>query len=135
MHEHLSSTVHCGDSGYASRNLTPRPLRGVVLSATGLSTTDKGALFEQATELGACTVAPFTARVTRLIADAHGGPKYMCAVGRGNPVVRPSWIMECYQLWMRGDAVDVAEMTRKHRLPTFEDVVLCPTGIDAARRA
>ncbi|KAF9496678.1 AAA-domain-containing protein [Pleurotus eryngii] len=127
--------VRCGDSEYASRNLTPRPLHGVVLCATGLGTADREALFEQATELGAYTVVPFTDRVTHLIADAHGGPKYMCAVGRGNPIVRPSWITECYQLWMRGDGVDVTEITRKHRLPTFSDVVLCPTGVDAVRRA
>ncbi|KAF4571187.1 hypothetical protein EYR36_008516 [Pleurotus pulmonarius] len=128
-------SVRYGDSEYPRRDST-LPLRGVVLCATGLSTADRESLFEQATELGANTVAPFTDRVTHLIAHAHGGPKYMCAVTRGNPIVRPSWITECYQLWLRGVHVDVAAMTRKHRLPVFSDVILCPTGIlDVSRRA
>ncbi|KAF4596652.1 hypothetical protein EYR38_008039 [Pleurotus pulmonarius] len=123
-------SVRYGDSEYPRRDST-LPLRGVVLCATGLSTADRESLFEQATELGANTVAPFTDRVTHLITHAHGGPKYMCAVTRGNPIVRPSWITECYQLWLRG-----VHMTRKHRLPVFSDVILCPTGIlDVARRA
>ncbi|KDQ24788.1 hypothetical protein PLEOSDRAFT_1047578 [Pleurotus ostreatus PC15] len=112
---------------------TPRPLRGVVVCATGIA--DKPTLFKQAVELGALAMSAFTDRVTHLVAVGHGGAKYMCAVERKIPILQPSWITECFQVWLRGDDVDVAEMTNKHRLPVFSDIVLCPSGItDITRR-
>ena len=32
-----------------------------------------------------------------------------CAVERRTPIMKPSWITECYQVWLRGDDVDFEE--------------------------
>ena len=33
-----------------------------------------------------------------------------CALERKIPIVRPTWITENYQIWLRGDDVDVAKV-------------------------
>ncbi|KAK7060262.1 protein kinase activating protein dpb11 [Paramarasmius palmivorus] len=111
----------------------PRPFTGVVLCATGIM--DKPSLFRQAVELGATTCNAFTDRVTHLIAIEHGGAKYMCALERKIPILTPEWVTENYQIWLRGDDVDMVESTKQYRLPIFSDVVLCLSGIpDIERR-
>lgn len=68
------------------------------------------------------------------------------------PILTPSWVNESYQIWLKGDDVDVAEVrfldpcylanvhvtlqsVEKHRLPIFSNVILCPSGIsDITRR-
>ncbi|KAF5326934.1 hypothetical protein D9619_004296 [Psilocybe cf. subviscida] len=111
----------------------PRPMTDVVICATGI--TDKPTLFKQAVELGATCTLAFTDRVTHLIAVDHGGAKYMCALERKIPIVKPSWITENYQIWLRGDDDDVEATLTSHRLPIFSGVVVCPSGItDITRR-
>ncbi|KDR78628.1 hypothetical protein GALMADRAFT_223890 [Galerina marginata CBS 339.88] len=111
----------------------PRPLKGVAICATGVQ--DKPTLFKQAVELGATCTPAFTDRVTHLVAVDHGGAKYMCALERKVPIVKPSWISENYQIWLKGDDVDVVKSVEQHRLPVFSGVVVCPSGItDITRR-
>ncbi|KAE9400377.1 hypothetical protein BT96DRAFT_650615 [Gymnopus androsaceus JB14] len=112
---------------------TPRPFAGVVLCATGI--TDKPTIFKQAVELGATTINDFTDRVTHLIALQHGGAKYMCALDRKIPILKPSWITDSHHIWLHGDDVDLEQSITQHRLPIFTDVVLCVSGIpDIVRR-
>ena len=33
-----------------------------------------------------------------------------CALERKIPIVKPSWIMENYQIWLKGDDVDMAQV-------------------------
>ncbi|KXN83795.1 S-M checkpoint control protein rad4 [Leucoagaricus sp. SymC.cos] len=111
----------------------PRPFKNLVLCATGIK--DKPALFKKALELGATHVSAFTDRVTHLIADTHEGAKYMCALERKIPIMKPSWVEESYDIWLRGDDVDYEESLETHRLPIFSGVVLCLSGItDVDRR-
>ncbi|KAH7928309.1 hypothetical protein BV22DRAFT_1083119 [Leucogyrophana mollusca] len=123
---------HSSDSEIAPNasmvDLCPRPLRGATLCATGII--DKPTLFKQAFELGATTTSDFTDRVTHLLANAHGGPKYMCALERKIPIMRPEWITESYDIWLRGDDVDLHESIEKYRLPIFSGVILSLSGID-----
>ncbi|KJA25092.1 hypothetical protein HYPSUDRAFT_214141 [Hypholoma sublateritium FD-334 SS-4] len=117
----------------AAFDLCPRPMKGMSICATGV--TDKPTLFKQAVELGATCTPAFTDRVTHLVAVDHGGAKYMCALERKIPIVKPSWIMENYQIWLKGDDVDMAQSAERHRLPIFSGVVVCPSGItDITRR-
>ncbi|KAM6504048.1 hypothetical protein JOM56_000991 [Amanita muscaria] len=105
----------------------PRPFKGVVLCATGIA--DKPTLFKQAMELGATTSSALTSRVTHLVATEHGSAKYQCAVERRIPILRPSWITDSYQVWLRGDDVDCDESMKAHRLLTFSGVALSFSGI------
>ncbi|KIP11001.1 hypothetical protein PHLGIDRAFT_64495 [Phlebiopsis gigantea 11061_1 CR5-6] len=124
------------DSGFDSAHdatqsfvdVCPRPFRGVVLCATGIS--DKTTLFKQAIELGAQPLNDLTDRVTHLLALESGSAKYKCALENRIPIMHPDWITDCYTVWLRGDDVNLAESIETHRLPIFADVVLCVTGID-----
>ena len=73
-------------------------------------------------------------------------------MARKIPIVKSSWITENYQIWLRGDDVDVqnvcvqyyasiftvlmmSQSVQDHRLPVFSGVVVCPSGItDITRR-
>ncbi|KAF9483199.1 hypothetical protein BDN70DRAFT_874071 [Pholiota conissans] len=111
----------------------PRPMKGIFICATGVP--DKPTIFKQAVELGAACTPAFTDRVTHLVAVDHGGAKYTCALQRKIPIVKPSWITENYQIWLKGDDVDVHQSVDQHRLPIFSGVVVCPSGItDITRR-
>ncbi|EIW57947.1 uncharacterized protein TRAVEDRAFT_72858 [Trametes versicolor FP-101664 SS1] len=109
-------------------DLCPRPFKGVVLCATGIS--DKTSLFKLALELGAQSVSDLTDRVTHLIAEEPGSAKYRCAVETGIPIMRASWITESHKIWLKGDDVDLVESIEEHRLPPFTGVVLCVSGIE-----
>ncbi|KAJ7137826.1 hypothetical protein C8R44DRAFT_337819 [Mycena epipterygia] len=112
---------------------SPRPFKNVVVCATGLP--DKPALFKLALELGATSVSAFTDRVTHLVAEAHGGAKYLCALERKIPIMTPAWITESHRIWQHGDDVDLAQSVAAHRLPVFSGVTLCISGItDIVRR-
>ncbi|EIW83796.1 hypothetical protein CONPUDRAFT_119192 [Coniophora puteana RWD-64-598 SS2] len=113
-------------------DLCPRPFTGFTLCATG--NMDKATVFKQAFELGASSTPDFTDRVTHLIASSHGGAKYTCALERKIPIMSPEWIAEAHAIWLRGDDVDVEQVTRGHRLPVFSDCVVCVTGIDDISR-
>ncbi|KAJ7717074.1 hypothetical protein DFH07DRAFT_907349 [Mycena maculata] len=111
----------------------PRPFKNVVVCATGVL--DKPALFKLALELGATSVSAFTDRVTHLVAEDHGGAKYLCALERKIPILTPSWIIESHRIWQHGDDVDLAQSVAAHRLPVFSGVTLCVSGItDIVRR-
>ncbi|KAI0318602.1 hypothetical protein OF83DRAFT_929396 [Amylostereum chailletii] len=105
----------------------PRPFKGVLLCATGV---DKSTIFGKAGEMGANTTSDFTDRVTHLIAEQHGGAKYQCAVQRKIPIMKPSWILESFDIWQRGDDIDFAESVEHHRLPIFSGVILSLSGFD-----
>ncbi|KAG6871928.1 hypothetical protein C0995_014791 [Termitomyces sp. Mi166 len=102
-----------GSDDTVAVDLCPRPFRGAVLCATGAF--DKPTIFKQAVELGATTTSAFTDRVTHLVAMDHGGAKYQA---------------NNYQIWLRGDDVELGDEVAKYRLPIFSGVVLCPSGID-----
>ncbi|KAJ7077914.1 hypothetical protein B0H15DRAFT_861404 [Mycena belliarum] len=110
----------------------PRPFKNVVVCATGV--VDKPALFKLALELGATSVSAFTDRVTHLVAENHGGPKYLCALDRKIPILLPSWITESHRVWQHGDDVDLAQSVETHRLPVFSGVTLCISGISEILR-
>ncbi|KAJ7886140.1 hypothetical protein B0H14DRAFT_3856655 [Mycena olivaceomarginata] len=105
----------------------PRPFKNVIVCATGVL--DKPALFKLALELGATSVSAFTDRVTHLVAEDHGGAKYLCALERKIPILLPSWITESHRIWQRGDDVDLAASVAKHRLPVFSGITLCISGV------
>ncbi|KAF8629979.1 hypothetical protein AX17_005544 [Amanita inopinata Kibby_2008] len=105
----------------------PRPFKGVNICATGI--TDKPTLFKQAMELGATCLSALTDRVTHLIAVDHGGGKYLCALERQIPILKPSWITENYQIWLKGDDVDFKESIELHRLPIFSGIALSLSGL------
>ncbi|KAF5326928.1 hypothetical protein D9619_004298 [Psilocybe cf. subviscida] len=113
------------DDSEAFVDTCPRPMTDVVIYATGI--TDKLTLFKQAVELGATCTLAFTDRVTHLIAVDHGGAKYMCALERKIPIVKPSWITDNYQIWLRGDDVDAEATLTTHRLPIVSGVDLDPS--------
>ncbi|KAF7348440.1 hypothetical protein MVEN_01361000 [Mycena venus] len=110
----------------------PRPFKNVVVCATGVL--DKPALFKLASQLGATSVSAFTDRVTHLVAEDHGGAKYLCALERKIPILLPSWISESHRIWQHGDDVDFAQSVATHRLPVFSGVTLCTSGIPIVRR-
>lgn len=119
------------DTGYMDR--CPRPFLGMVICATGIH--DKPTLFRKAVELGAQTAQAFTDRVTHLVAKDHGGAKYNCALQLKIPILLSEWITECYEVWLRGDDIDVQESLEKYRLPVFSGVILSISGItDVERR-
>ncbi|KAI0050525.1 hypothetical protein FA95DRAFT_1593917 [Auriscalpium vulgare] len=105
----------------------PRPFKGVLLCATGI---DKSELFVKALQLGANTTSDFIDTVTHLIANDHGSPKYLCALERNIPILKPSWILDNFEIWQKGDDFDFEESLAQHRLPIFSDVVLSISGIE-----
>ncbi|KIY53859.1 hypothetical protein FISHEDRAFT_68429 [Fistulina hepatica ATCC 64428] len=110
----------------------PRPFKGVLVCATGV--VDKPTLFKQAVELGATCSSALTDRVTHLVANGHGSAKYTCALERGIPIMSESWITTAYETWLRGDDVDLEDSVKLHRIPVFEGVVLCVSGIADVKR-
>ncbi|KAF5359827.1 hypothetical protein D9756_002948 [Leucocoprinus leucothites] len=130
---YLVEDSQAGSDDTTVADFCPRPFKDLVLCATGVK--DKPILFKKAVELGATHVSAFTDRVTHLIAETHGGAKYMCALERKIPIMKPSWVEESYDIWLRGDDVDYEESLKPHRLPIFAGVVLCLSGItDVDRR-
>ncbi|KZT29900.1 hypothetical protein NEOLEDRAFT_1084778 [Neolentinus lepideus HHB14362 ss-1] len=109
-------------------DLCSRPFKGFVICATGVP--EKTALFKKALELGALSTPDFTDRVTHLIAAAPQGAKYRCAVERKIPIMTPEWILESYEVWLRGDDVDVQESLGIHRMPIFNNIILTLSGVD-----
>ncbi|TFK50096.1 hypothetical protein OE88DRAFT_1682172 [Heliocybe sulcata] len=109
-------------------DLCPRPFKGLVVCATGVP--EKTALFKKALELGALCTPNFTDRVTHLVAAAPQGAKYRCAVERKIPIMKPEWILDSYEVWLKGDDVDMQESLRIHRVPIFDSIVLTLSGID-----
>ncbi|GJE85651.1 BRCT domain-containing protein [Phanerochaete sordida] len=121
------------DSTQSFIDVCPRPFKSVVICATGIS--DKTTLFKQAIELGAQPLNDLTDKVTHLLATEPGSAKYKCALECRIPVMHPDWITESYKIWLRGDDVNLEESVRDYRLPVFEGVVLCVSGIeDVAKR-
>ncbi|KAF7313236.1 hypothetical protein MKEN_01010300 [Mycena kentingensis (nom. inval.)] len=110
----------------------PRPFKGFVLCITGIL--DKTPIIEPAVALGATHVSAFTDRVTHLISSQVGGAKYACAVMRKIPILKPSWVTQCFSVWQHGDDFDLDESIIRHRLPIFSDVVLCISTIPSNRR-
>ncbi|KZP22630.1 hypothetical protein FIBSPDRAFT_787042 [Athelia psychrophila] len=110
----------------------PRPFKGVVVCATGIL--DKPNLFTKAMKLGSLALPAFTDIVTHLIASDHGGAKYACALDRMVPIMKPSWITACHDIWLKGDDVDFNASVEEHRLPVFSDVVIALSGIDDLQR-
>jgi DNA replication regulator DPB11 len=95
-----------------------------------LTVCGKPTLFKQAFELGATSNSDFTDKVTHLLANSHGGAKYLvrlllgasclcsipvtcvqCALERKIPIMRPEWITDAYEVWLRGDDIDIAEVS------------------------
>ncbi|KAF8442094.1 hypothetical protein L210DRAFT_3535754 [Boletus edulis BED1] len=113
-------------------DLCPRPFKGFTICATG--TMDKPTLFKMAFELGATSTSDFTDRVTHLIANLHGGAKYMCALERKIPIMTLDWVTEAHAIWLHGDDVDVEQSVSNHRLPIFSGVVLSLSGIEDIHR-
>ncbi|KDQ59126.1 hypothetical protein JAAARDRAFT_206090 [Jaapia argillacea MUCL 33604] len=113
-------------------DMCPRPFKGFVICATGVQ--DKTTLFKQALELGAMSTQDFTDRVTHLIALEHGGAKYKCALERKIPIMKPSFVNESYEIWLRGDDVDLLQATKTHRLPIFQGLTLALSGIEDVER-
>ncbi|EPS93530.1 hypothetical protein FOMPIDRAFT_101949 [Fomitopsis schrenkii] len=113
-------------------DLCPRPFQGVVVCATGID--DKTSLFKDALELGALVIGDLTDKVTHLIADEPGSAKYRCALENRIPIMHSDWIQESYEIWLRGDDVDLDASIARHRLPIFAGVVLCLSGIDDMER-
>ncbi|XP_006458959.1 hypothetical protein AGABI2DRAFT_183783, partial [Agaricus bisporus var. bisporus H97] len=122
-----------GSEDTAIVDFCPRPFKNLIICATGIG--DKPSLFRKAAELGATHVSAFTDKVTHLIAEDHGGPKYMCALERKIPIMKPSWVTDNYDIWLRGDDVDFEESMAAHCLPIFSGIMLCLSGItDMERR-
>ncbi|KAH9930122.1 uncharacterized protein B0H18DRAFT_162219 [Fomitopsis serialis] len=113
-------------------DLCPRPFQGVVVCATGIE--DKTTLFKQALELGALATGDLTDRVTHLLAAEPGSAKYRCALENKIPIMHPDWITESFDIWLKGDDVDLPTSIEKYRLPVFTGVVLCLSGIDDVER-
>ncbi|KAI0788205.1 hypothetical protein C8Q74DRAFT_664413 [Fomes fomentarius] len=121
------------DDETSVQDLCPRPFKGFVLCATGIS--DKTSLFKLALELGAQSLSDLTDKVTHLVAEQSGSAKYRCALESRIPIMHPSWIIESHKIWLHGDDVDVPQSIKMHRLPPFAGVVVCVSGIgDVARR-
>ncbi|KAJ7802410.1 hypothetical protein B0H14DRAFT_2892247 [Mycena olivaceomarginata] len=127
-----SQTTSTEDTVTLGGGSCPRPFKNVVVCATGAL--DKAPLFKLASELGATTVSAFTDRVTHLVAESHGGAKYVCALDRKIPILLPSWITESHRIWQHGDDVDLAQSVASHRLPVFSGVTLCTSGISIVHR-
>ncbi|KAJ7301135.1 hypothetical protein DFH08DRAFT_907203 [Mycena albidolilacea] len=127
-----SQTTSTEDTVTLGGGSCPRPFKNVVVCATGAL--DKAPLFKLASELGATTVSAFTDRVTHLVAESHGGAKYVCALDRKIPILLPSWITESHRIWQHGDDVDLAQSVASHRLPVFSGVILCTSGISIVHR-
>ena len=91
-------------------------------------------LFKQALELGAMPLPDLTDKVTHLLATECGSAKYkvrvrvrvpgmdsrwidvQCAIERKILIMQPSWVTDCYETWLRGDDVDLAEV---RTVPSF----------------
>ncbi|KAJ7584435.1 hypothetical protein C8J56DRAFT_951061 [Mycena floridula] len=108
-----------------------KPFASVIICMTGL---DKTLLYRKAKELGARCFGALTDKVTHLIALESGSAKYNCALECRIPIMHPSWIFDAYDAWLRGDDVDFAATLDSHRLPIFQNVNLCCSGIDSVER-
>ncbi|KAL5525831.1 hypothetical protein ACEPAG_7168 [Sanghuangporus baumii] len=109
-----------------------KPLVGVVICGSGLR--DKVNLYQQAVQLGAQTSSDLTDRVTHLICESPGTPKYNYCVEHGIPILQSSWISDIYEKWINGENINAEKIAVMHRFPTFKSVKLCMTAINDVER-
>ncbi|KAK6393539.1 hypothetical protein LTR65_002411 [Meristemomyces frigidus] len=82
--------------------------------------------------MGAVFKLDLTCDVTHLIVGSITTPKYRY-VAKARPDIRvldDGWVEAVRQTWMEGGEVDVEEMEKMHRLPTFAGLKICITGFD-----
>ncbi|KIY66758.1 hypothetical protein CYLTODRAFT_491227 [Cylindrobasidium torrendii FP15055 ss-10] len=137
-HEEEAESVWAEDTQIASGHALfmdniPKPFEGLVICSTGVQ--DRADLYKKAKELGAQTENSFMTHVTHLIADTHGSDKYKCAVRHAVPIMLSTWITECYEVWLRGDDVDLQKSLTKYRLPVFTGLVLCISGFEDTKKS
>ncbi|KAL4399717.1 protein kinase activating protein Dpb11 [Malassezia pachydermatis] len=110
------------------------PLRGVVLSFTGLP--DKRELMTMAEQMGARVTANLTSDVTHLVASRPGSDKYRAAVQFHMHVVRPEWLYRIREAWLAGDDHMAWEAwADEWRLRPLEGLCIALSGIASAERA
>lgn len=82
--------------------------------------------------MGATHKYDLTSDVTHLIVGEVNSPKYKF-VARERPdvvVLKPEWVEEVRQSWMKGGDTDIQKLEERHRLPTFAGLSICITGFE-----
>lgn len=70
-----------------------------------------------------------TESATHLIAREPGSDKYVWAVKLGMPVMRPSWLYDLRDRWMKADPIHFGDLIEEHRLDTFEGLTMAMAGV------
>jgi len=84
-------------------------------------------------EMGAEHKFDLTSDVTHLIVGGIDSSKYKY-VARERPdvkVVLPAFIDAVKESWIEGGATDVAALEEQYRVPTFNGLIICVTGIES----
>ncbi|WPH02155.1 Hypothetical protein R9X50_00501000 [Acrodontium crateriforme] len=108
------------------------PLKGKVLCCTSVTQDVRNKVAEVAASMGAAHSLDLTANVTHLIVGSVTTPKYQY-VARERPdiaVLHPDWIEALRNSWMEGGDVDVSQLEKDFKLPTFHGLKMSVTGFD-----
>jgi hypothetical protein len=126
--------VHCVNESLKDRKPLPRTahpvysrvLEGAVVCGAEL-TDDKAKMKTLVGYMHGTWVDDVTANTNAFLAVEYGGQQYWTALEYGTPVLKPSWIMECWEQ-------QTVAHSKQHMLPTFSGCLISVTGLSTATR-
>ncbi|KAF9968105.1 DNA topoisomerase 2-binding protein 1 [Mortierella alpina] len=105
-----------------------KPLRGCIVSYTGLSVQEREDVNVKIRAMGGEVSADLTHDITHLIASKAGSEKYKVAFGLGIPVVELAWLYTIYGLWTKGQPVDIQKAVIEFSTGPLKGCSVCVTG-------
>ncbi|KAF9990421.1 DNA topoisomerase 2-binding protein 1 [Mortierella antarctica] len=116
------------DAKGASQQNLQKPLRGCIVSYTGLSVQEREDVNVKIRAMGGEVSADLTNDITHLIASKAGSEKYMVAFGLGIPVVELAWLYTIHGLWTKGQPVDIQKAATEFSTGPLKGCNVCVTG-------
>ncbi|CAO3574220.1 unnamed protein product [Mortierella alpina] len=111
-----------------SQPSTQKPLRGCIVSYTGLSVQEREDVNVKIRAMGGEVSADLTHDITHLIASKAGSEKYKVAFGLGISVVELAWLYTVYGLWTKGQPVDIQKAATEFSTGPLKGCSVCVTG-------
>lgn len=117
----------------------PNPLyslsfRGIVVTATALSTQEREKVQTRVQLMGGNFVSALTSSVTHLVAGEVGSKKYHVAVGLKLPVMQPKWVNLFWEKEQRTLSHASSDAYDHLRLPAFKGLTITLSQVSPAER-
>ena len=103
-------------------------LTGVVISTSQLTKSERNSVTEKAMFMGARVTHSYTSSVTHLITNTSGTQKYQLAIKRGDFIITPQWINDCWEknTLISENLYKIEEPMFKQTKPSNEDTDILP---------